>query len=92
MLSLFDLEELCKDGKGEAFLGKYGVISAQKECPGCGGSLRKDIFSDRGSQYRRCSGCRKKAYLKSGGLLESSNLTTKQFIYLVYMWAHDCGG
>ena len=31
-------------------------------------------------------------YGKSSSILDSSNLTFKQWLYIAYFWAHDCAG
>jgi len=91
MLSLFDLEVLCKDeGNLREFLEKYGVLRDDRSCP-CGGAL-SDVCHTGSSAYRRCYKCRKKIYGKSSSILEGSHLTLKQWLYLAYFWAHDCAG
>lgn len=82
--------EDCDEEKLEAFLCKYGVERKVSKCP-CGGSLSYSC-KDGPSSYRRCYKCRKKIYAKASSLLEGSHLTTKQWLYLAYFWAHDCAG
>jgi len=94
MFSIFDLEDLCSDDeKLRAFLDKYGVLAAPKSCS-CGKPLKPSVYYDRGSAYRQCTdrSCNKKVYGRCDGILESSHLSLKQWVYLAYFWAHNSAG
>ena len=94
MLSLYDLLEIVEDErKLQKWLEKYKIVIPRvAECPSCGSRMRE--ADNRGKPGWMCSSkdCRRRVSNVSGGILEGSNLSPKQFLMLAYFWAHDCGG
>ena len=94
MLTLFDVLALCEDEERlREWLRSYGVLSVKAtKCVKCGSSMKDCVY--RGKPHVVCSDqkCRAKVSDVVGGLLEGSKLSYKQFLLLVYWWAHECGG
>ena len=58
----------------------------------CG--VKMKIATHRGKAGFRCTArpCGKRLSSVSGGLLEGSHLSEKEFLILAFFWAHDCAG
>ena len=65
-----------------------------KSCSQCGRPLHQRICVNGVTKYRRCADrkCHHREYVKSGSILEASNLIAKKFLYLCFFWSHNCGG
>ena len=71
---------------------KYKLAADSSLCPACESPMVKDTH--RGKEGMRCSKttCRRRVSSVSGGILEGSHLSQKEFMMLAYFWAHDSAG
>ena len=93
MLTLYDLLEILEDeGKRRKWMQKYKLAADSSPCPACESPMVKDTH--RGKEGMRCSKttCRRRVSSVSGGILEGSHLSQKEFMMLAYFWAHDSAG
>ena len=62
------------------------------ECSKCGGKLKDCVYRGKASWVCCDQQCRARVSAASQGLLEGSHLSGKEFLMLLYFWAHDSGG
>ena len=94
MLTIYDVFELCSDEKRlQEWLQSYGVLQRMASvCEKCSSAMKDCDY--RGKPGKVCSNqkCRARSSGQPGSVLEHCKLTHRQFVLLVYWWAHDCAG
>ena len=94
MFTIYDVIELCSDeSRLQKWLLDHGLLQPMdSKCAKCGSGMRDCDY--RGKPGKVCGNkhCRARASGQVGSVLEQCKLTHRQFVFLVYWWAHDCAG